>query len=901
MVDIGDSISADQFEPVSAEDAAPAQTQYESPDQTTATAIEGATRGILGPLAGAAEHQILGTPKEDILAREKANPTASTLGEIGGFLTGFGESGAIGEAGEAATKGLGLAEKALPEAFVGPVKPMSAFKQIGSPVAKLAVENALMTGGSKIDKLLLNDPETSVESAIADVGISAALGGALGGVYGGTKELWKATAGKKLGSVLNDLVTHFDGNAVNEQAVESAKSLGIPLDDLQKGIYNTAPRVRNQVGIAMERGQPEILDAIDRLKTDVQDKVSNSLGIKPESVLKYDKNEAGHDVMDTLEKEFKAKHEPFENRFEARNEEANAITASDEDLYDHYGKMMERAQNRWGTDAPEYKLYQDYGNRILSRSNLGKLDQLATDIGNKAYDHTVDNNTKLALQDIHGMLRDFQENQILKQSKELENQGVEYGSALGRDVVKERNELHADWKAHKNTMNEIAGNLGIKNFAGKQRFLTRLKDITPEQLLNKLSPKNNADIIPFLQKYFPETAEHIRQNEARNILKQSFVKGAKNQETLDVSSLTEKIAGLQAGEQTYLNFVMPKQAQDAVNHAANMLNAIPKPKSSGTAGWIHKIFGGLPSSVGAVIGLVTGHNPLVAGGVAQISNMVQNGAQDAGRLAFIKFMSKDAPVSPEAYKTMTNYYAKALKFNNNLAKATKNIFIPSAEVLSAHLHPVQADRDKLQASLDKYTDESGKFEKDQANNDLGHYLPEHQTAHAMANTRALQYLKQIEPKPIKPGPLDPEINPTPQQIARYQRAQDIAQQPLIVLHHAKEGTLQPSDIQDFQNMYPKLYPQMVSQIVNNMNAHAAAGNLIPYKTKMGVSLLTGQEIDASMQPQNIQAAQPQPAPQPNPQKPVPKKAANGSKQLQKLPNSYRTSTQTAESDRSDRD
>ncbi len=56
-------------------------TKYETPGQQIAGVVEGAARGVGGPLATWAEKDLLGVPEEDITGRQRDNPIGSTLAE----------------------------------------------------------------------------------------------------------------------------------------------------------------------------------------------------------------------------------------------------------------------------------------------------------------------------------------------------------------------------------------------------------------------------------------------------------------------------------------------------------------------------------------------------------------------------------------------------------------------------------------------------------------------------------------------------------------------------------------------------------------------------------------------------------------------------------------------------
>jgi hypothetical protein len=79
-----------------------------------------------------------------------------------------------------------------------------------------------------------------------------------------------------------------------------------------------------------------------------------------------------------------------------------------------------------------------------------------------------------------------------------------------------------------------------------------------------------------------------------------------------------------------------------------------------------------------------------------------------------------------------------------------------------------------------------------------------------------------------------------------------------------------------------------------MTESLSKGKSIPYKTRIGLSMFMAQPLDSTMTPGAILSAQPQPAPPPQPQ------GKEKGSSLAKLPKSYQTPGQAAESDRSDR-
>lgn len=157
------------------------QQQYGTPGQQAIAGAEAVGRGVAGPLAPMAE-RALGVNPEDIRGREEANPITSAVGTIGGLLSPVGQGALLEQAGAKAA-GKIVGEGILAGATRGAVK--------------VAAENALYQSGDEVSKMILQDPNQTVQSAIANVGLAGIIGGATGGVLGAVSPLWKAKVGNK--------------------------------------------------------------------------------------------------------------------------------------------------------------------------------------------------------------------------------------------------------------------------------------------------------------------------------------------------------------------------------------------------------------------------------------------------------------------------------------------------------------------------------------------------------------------------------------------------------------------------------------------------------------------------------------------------------------------------------
>jgi hypothetical protein len=817
--------------------------KYETPGQIALTAVEGIAEGIAGPLAPLLQTE-LGQNPDDIRARAALNPITKGVGEAAGLgigmFTGTGEAAVMSKAGQAITKAAGLAEKT------------SVLGKIGSKVVQEAVENMVQQGSDEISKVILKDPDASMQSAIGNIGLAGVLGGALGGVMGGTSELWKATAGKKLDDTLNTMYDRMSGKTLflPEELEASMRAIGVDSDPLLRAAVSKDPNLVNKFNVLKEVQNSEVLASIDNAHKQAEKAVLETLNVDPNEMMYYSKSEAGNDLLETFKKEYNTKYSPFEQKFKERDELAKEIKLSDDAKLEHYTSMLENGVSKIGADSPYFKTYQQYADRILAKDTVGGLDKLKTEINDKIKGLKVggDYNEINALRDIKEAISDLQEREIVKQIKDVSDVNI------ANQLIEERNLLNKQYRDFANMSDELTNHLGVGDFYGAKTLENKLTDkLSAEQLLNKFSIKNNADFIPFLQQNFPETLNKVKQAEFKEFVKPAFLSAKEGQE-INVKKLADLIDKGLAGKKEYVESLISPDTMSMVKSATDVLTGIPSPKSSGTAGWMTKVFDKMPQSALAGAAAIMGQNPLLGYLAGEVAQATGRNIPDAIRLAYLKFMASDKPVQSTAFKAMVEAIHDTYKFENKLGKATKNLFNASVKTVINDI-PDQESRDKLAKKLKKLEENPYALMDSLGNTDLAHYMPNHQASLAASATGAVQYLQALKPQPYKPSVLDKPIEPSEAQKQRYYRALDIAQNPLVVLQHIKDGTLQTSDIEDLNGIYPYLYSKYVTNITNEISNLEAADKQMPYKQRVSTSLFLGQALDTTMQPSSILAAQ----------------------------------------------
>lgn len=210
--------------------------------------------------------------------------------------------------------------------------------------------------------------------------------------------------------------------------------------------------------------------------------------------------------------------------------------------------------------------------------------------------------------------------------------------------------------------------------------------------------------------------------------------------------------------------------------------------------------------------------------------------------------------NPGALKNAIDLGMSVVKGEHLINRAAGSLFSSSGKIMPDFIAPSVASREKLKNRLDSLTADSSPLLDTGA--ETGHYLPEHGSALGGIAARSTQYLQGLKPSTAKAGPLDPPRVPSKVETSKYDRAIDVAQQPLLAVQSIKDGSLTPEDVQTVKAIYPNLYARLCQKMTEEMINHVSKGNDVPYKTRLGLSLFTGQNLDSTMTPQAILSAQP---------------------------------------------
>lgn len=203
--------------------------------------------------------------------------------------------------------------------------------------------------------------------------------------------------------------------------------------------------------------------------------------------------------------------------------------------------------------------------------------------------------------------------------------------------------------------------------------------------------------------------------------------------------------------------------------------------------------------------------------------------------------------NPEALRAASDYLHSTIRGRDALKDRVKGFFDSKRKPAE----PDEARRGALGEHLDELEKNPEVLLK--VGGKLGHYLPEHGAMLAAHAATAKNYLESIKPKGQQMGPLDEPLPVSRGAEAAYHRQLDIAGDPLLVLDFAKDGTIQPQDLQTIGTIYPGLVKKLVAEATSELIETRSKGHEMTYRQKQGLSALLGEPLDFTQTPAAMQA------------------------------------------------
>lgn len=815
--------------------------RFSTPGQQALTIAEGIGQGLAGPVATGAEAALsaVGVPglsPQEQEARAQANPIERYGSEIGAFgasaLYGVGEAGLLAKIGHAAEdlSGLSKAQK----------------------IARLGVssgaEFAALQTGNEVSRAINQDPNQTLGSAAINIGLSGILGVGLGAGLGSVSPIWRSFTQKAAEDASVGSAPIADGEDHLTQSILKPKEKETFLKGLTKQKDN-APEIKaagDLIGAPVSVSQtsasdyvqgmdsalmqsPSVAGVMRRQEIDkgfdaVGNVIDRTLGVTDDST----PFQRGQTIKDQIQNTVDQIYQPLKDAYAERASLGQTIDLPDEARLGQYDKLQELSQKFEKASPDTAKVVRDAAEGLLRQDTVSDLDDFVKVLNEQQRAAQISGNhyTANALNQVIDSLDDFTVGQIAKQSKAIQAQGAEFGEAIGNDINASYKALKARYRDFKEIMGDLASDSKLGKKATTYGGIREVLDSIPnEKLVDKMfDPKNFAGL-KRLETNFPDVFQTVIQGKKSDLLRLADGNAKKLLSSIDKLSpevqelmFNQEERKLLDASRTWIDSLPPNVGPSGTPKGTAYMNAVKELAHPTVSGMIDRLIG---------------------------STLIH--IRDASIKTALRFAT---PAELEANKTATEYVKNSMDGNKLLLNATKAFFSGGISI-PEKLMPTEKNRDKLKEKLDSMN--ADPQSAIQVGGNIGHYLPNHASAVGTMVANVQNYFNSIKPREMVTAPLDQKPIVSKADETRYNRQLDIAEQPLLILKHAKNGSLQAQDVQTLSAVYPALRTKMAQELSQNMIEHVNDKKLIPYHERQALSMIMGQPLDSTMMFPSVQA------------------------------------------------
>jgi hypothetical protein len=813
------------------------QAKYGGVGQTVLGGLEGGAQGVLGPIAPALEEATGLTTGKDIRGRAAASPLVHGSAEAATFLGSMALPGpnllkGVGKAGEIAGE---VASHIAPE-----------IPKIAATGIKTGAEMAALATSDELTKMVTGDPNQTIGTAAVNVGLSGLLGGVTGAGIGTVSNLF--STGKRM------LTDKFISDSMGEtgflqQAAQDTRN--------ELGYLNSNPNQVTTAGAELSGRMDEAAQMTNMWK-DMKPEVLNRALPEPtpENTATIDAHVA--DLSRELEGKLSGAPQVAQDAYQTFQQESGTLPPPA--LPELPSMPTLEADPTISKLKAQLDAFQNKKMVIEADSNFAS----------KNFD--VGDPRRLKANDRFFAMRD-QENKLLTQYKAAVDNVSQKAAGvsavletpalaplpsksfsekyLALNKFKQETASWAKW-AYQSPEHSALGQLG-RDLSNPVRAMLEDPEIWGGAAdVQRVSNAATKEAIDAGKAFSPQITTMgqvdpvkvnalLNQANAGKISRKANVVGAYLEKTQELADVINKV---------HLDNGLDSPLAAKLNPTPTLDHALNTPLTPGVkfARWAHakgaeSIAGALGraggGTLGGAAGFLAGH-PLAG---TWAGEKVLGPVFAAMAKPFL-----ERPINALGAKAAVDYVAQASRGLSALKEGVSRLFTPGAEILGKHTLPSQSDRDSLQKSLDAMQDPDKAVKMAPL---LGEYLPAHKDALGMTAGAATTYFASLKPTSTQASPMD---TPTPHSVIaqkQYNRALDIAQKPLMVLQHIKDGTLLPGDIQTLQTLYPALHGAMIQHITAELTK---PGVTVPYAQRTSLNTFVGgKPLDSTMTPYSRQA------------------------------------------------
>jgi hypothetical protein len=831
------------------------------------------------------------TTPEAQAARAKFNPVASGLGEVAGIAAPLlaPETGLAGllakpvqgvaEAGQAVAKAATpLAEKAAGLAFNPATSPIKnrMLSQAAATGLGSAVEGAAFGLGQSVNEAALGDPHLNAEKVLSNIGYSSLFAGGVGGVVGALGGAFRkagvaaepeaakagATANQALeeagfkvapdmteaenlarygvpgtdpgvslrGSLgINAAETEQQRSIIQglkelkpeaAEIAESLRAIGAPAPE---GMFSASPEIQRVESMLMNSPGPTGIER-NRLYGKVYEAADNAVQGSLGKGADLSKAELGEALKAGIGTKMEAKIAPVQAAYAEIEGMLPAIPVGERStakIGSNILKIIEEHGLIEGT--AEHSFVTNFARGLDQVTDLQRLKQFRTALG-----RATTPETRFVSQLIKEKLDNLEMRAIRRVADEMKTPEAK-AKIMG--LIEQIENAKAGYKALREEMEAIGKPLwGKARIYGPQDFLDKIDAMGAEAFAKKLLTKDNVALRSFMLKNFPEETKLLMQYERAAIRDAAMVKGEfRPSKAIElVNDLPKEIRGM----------IFSPEELAKMGHAERVLKNIPRDFNPSHTSHMDAYREFYSHPIRATIGEIRNRAAMgmIQGTVGKSPGYIE-------ALAHLERMAqKTSKAVAQGSKAIFDTGSKAALPAIGFAGSKQASSEPKKrEALYSQVREMQADPEKFMDHLERSTRSLHAV----APNLTGGF---HETAF-----RATSFLASKLPVPPPRKPLSPPYVMSQAETEKFERSLHAVENPLTVLHQIKDGTLTHEAVEAVSTVYPKLYAEMKTQLLDRLTDHTSKEDYesIPYSTQISLSLFLQEDIGSGLDQASI--------------------------------------------------
>lgn len=798
---------------------------------------------------------------EELANYNKYRPGYTTAGEFGGVLGAViaPETGILGAlsapvravsgVGNAVTRG---AAAVLPEATsaVGRVVTQAGAHLLGS-----AVEGAAYGGGQSVSEQALGDPDLNGEKVIANIGKGALFGAAVGTLFGAAKGA--------IQSKVPTFLSEVDKSAIDSGNFETMVRASEDISDADKQGFIA--------GLAKEKSNAnEIRTAANDLGAPVLPSMTsdNKLVQKAESALlegppTYPSMKAQQVAAQGIEKAQSAMEDVLGpeaditkasvgdtlknivvQNVEKQAEPINALYTElkrDYEILPVNERSIKQIANniRRIEDVPfspqAKSIAESAAKRVESLKTVDDVKRLKSIINQELSPVSATPIQKRMTAIIADKLSNLEENSIVAFAKNEMITKVAKNKIL--QLLDQREAANAQYSVFKDKLSRLGEVLGRKNPHGAQDFLDFLNDLTPEKVADKLSGKNNSQFLKWFSEEFPEGMKAISDYQ-KGLIRNVAQKG----ERFDINGAIKHITDEKKMPTEYREKIFNPDEIKKINSVKTYMDAFPKNLN-------------LSNTDNSRAFRAFFEHGLTGAGGAAMANV-----RDFGIQQFLNAATKSSDQSSAFISGLSTVERTVQKTTKAIDSSVNAIFNNGA----VKIYPVLNHKDKkdnhddLKDKLSQHVENPQQLidHLNDTTKDLSQYAPKTAQSVQMTVSRATQFLQSKLPgNNIHQAPLGHKYIPSKVEISKWHSYYNVVENPILALHQVSNASIIPETMEALEAVYPKLLSEMQTTVMDHMTKAMAKKQVIPYRTKLALSMFLGSDLVSSLSPQSMLATQ----------------------------------------------